>query len=177
MKNCVFIATSIDGYIADRNGNLDWLDDIPNPNQDDMGYYQFYEGMDALVMGRKTFEKVLSFDVDWPYDKPVFVLSNSLSKIPATYSDKAFLLQGNVTQVLSNIHHKGHQNLYIDGGYTITKFLEEDLIDEMIITTMPIILGAGIPLFGKITQSSDWQLNQTQTFLSQVVQNHYTKKR
>lgn len=163
MKNCVFIATSIDGYIADRNGNLDWLDDIPNPNQDDMGYYQFYEGMDALVMGRKTFEKVLSFDVDWPYDKPVFVLSNSLSKIPATYSDKAFLLQGNVTQVLYNIHHKGHQNLYIDGGYTSVD--------------LPIILGAGIPLFGKITQSSDWQLKQTQTFLNQVVQNHYTKKR
>lgn len=177
MKNCVFIATSIDGYIADRNGNLDWLDDIPNPNQDDMGYYQFYEGMDALVMGRKTFEKVLSFDVDWPYDKPVFVLSNSLLEIPATHCDQAFLLQGNLTQALSTIHHQGCQNLYIDGGYTITKFLEEDLIDEMIITIMPIVLGDGIPLFGKITQSSDWQLKQSQTFLNQVVQNHYTKKR
>lgn len=177
MKNCVFIATSLDGYIADRNGGLDWLDQIPNPNQVDMGYYQFYERIDALVMGRKTFETVLSFDVDWPYDKPVFVLSNSLSEIPATHRDKAFLLQGNVDQSLSNIHDKGYQNLYIDGGYTITKFLEEDLIDEMIITTMPIVLGEGIPLFGKISQSSHWQLNQTQTFLNQVVQSHYIKKR
>ncbi len=177
MRNCVFIATSIDGYIADHNGGLDWLDDIPNTNQNDMGYYQFYERMDALVMGRKTFEKVLSFDVDWPYDKPVFVLSNSLSEIPATHRNKAFLLQGNLTQALSYVHHQGCQNLYIDGGYTITKFLEEDLIDEMIITIMPTVLGEGIPLFGKITHSSNWQLKQSQTFLNQVVQNHYTKKR
>jgi len=76
--NSVFIATSLDGYIADRNGKIDWLNTIPNPDNNDMGYTEFTKGIDALLMGRKTFETVLGFDGDWPYNKPVFVLSNKL---------------------------------------------------------------------------------------------------
>jgi len=81
-KNSVFIATSLDGYIADKTGAVDWLDLIPNPKQDDMGYFKFIKDIDALVMGRSSFETVLGFDVDWPYTVPVFVLSNSLNKVP-----------------------------------------------------------------------------------------------
>ena len=176
MKNHVFIATSLDGYIADRDGGLDWLDQIPNPNHDDMGYFEFYNRMDALVMGRITFETVLGFDVDWPYDKPVFVLSNQLSQIPDSHREKAFLIKGTLSECLSRIHQKGYKHLYIDGGQTITHFLEEDLIDEMIITTIPVVLGAGIPLFGKLSRASDWKLVQSRVFLNQVVQNHYIRK-
>lgn len=76
-QNSVFIATSLDGYIADENGSLDWLQSIPNPNNETMGYEDFIQRMDALVMGRKTFETVLGFGIDWPYSIPVFVLSTT----------------------------------------------------------------------------------------------------
>ena len=72
-SNKVFIATSIDGYIADIHGNIEWLDSIPNPDGIDMGYYSFFDGIDAILMGRSSFEKVLSFGIEWPYTKPVFV--------------------------------------------------------------------------------------------------------
>ena len=94
-KNSVFIATSLDGYIADKNGGIDWLHSIPNPENDDMGYVEFNNEIDALVMGRTTFETVLGFDVEWPYDKPVFVLSNKLKEIPESHKGKAFLVKRN----------------------------------------------------------------------------------
>jgi dihydrofolate reductase len=90
-RNIAFIATSLDGYIADKNGGLDWLHSIPNPDQNDMGYELFIKHIDALVMGRTTFETVCNFDIDWPYSKPVFVLSRTLEMIPEKYKDKAAL--------------------------------------------------------------------------------------
>ena len=89
MSNIVFIATSLDGYIADKDGGLDWLQSIPNPENLDMGWGDLIDRIDALVMGRKTFEKVCSFDCDWPYSKPVFVLSNSMKSKPDGYEGKA----------------------------------------------------------------------------------------
>ena len=93
-KNSVYIGVSLDGYIADKDGGLDWLDFIPNPEGSDMGYYEFMSGIDALVMGRNTFEVVDGFDIDWPYKKPVFVLSNSLTEVPEKYKGKVYLLGG-----------------------------------------------------------------------------------
>jgi dihydrofolate reductase len=88
MSNIVFIATSLDGYIADKNDGLDWLDSIPNPENMDMGYVDLIDRIDALVMGRITFEKVCGFNCEWPYSKPVFVLSNSMKLIPEGYEKK-----------------------------------------------------------------------------------------
>ena len=96
--NKVFIAKSLDGYIADKNGGIDCLHSILNPNGEDMGYDEFNNGIDALVMGRITFETVLGFDVDWPYDKPVFVLSYKLKEIPKSHKGKAFLTKGTLTK-------------------------------------------------------------------------------
>ncbi len=84
MSNIVFIATSLDGYIADKQGDLDWLQAIPNPDSDDMGYNAHIDRIDALVMGRNTMDMVLSFGIDWPYSKPVYVLSNTLSEVPSS---------------------------------------------------------------------------------------------
>ncbi|MCT4663947.1 MAG: dihydrofolate reductase family protein [Flavobacteriales bacterium] len=98
--NSVFIATSLDGYIADKNGKIDWLNSVPNPNHDDMGYVEFTNRIDALIMGRTTFETVIGFDVPWPYNKPVFVLSNKLKEIPKSHKDKAFLIHGTLSEVL-----------------------------------------------------------------------------
>lgn len=176
-KNCVFIATSIDGYIADKNGGIDWLHAIPNPDQDDMGYVAFTKNIDALVMGRNTFETVCGFDVDWPYDKPVFVLSNSLHEIPETHQGKAFLVTGTLTEILEQIHSKGFHRLYIDGGATISNFLRADLIDEMVITTIPILLGGGSSLFSELPNELKFELISAKTYLNQITQNHYKRKR
>jgi dihydrofolate reductase len=176
-KNSVFIATSLDGYIADKNGGIDWLHSIPNPDNNDMGYVEFTNGIDALVMGRTTFETVIGFDVPWPYNKPVFVLSNKLKEIPESHKDKAFLVNGTLTKILEQIHGEGYVKLYIDGGTTIRSFLKEDLIDEMVITTIPILLGGGSSLFGDLPNELKFELNGTKTFLNQISQRHYKRKR
>ncbi|RFC55137.1 dihydrofolate reductase family protein [Brumimicrobium aurantiacum] len=176
-KNSVFIATSIDGYIADKDGGIDWLNLIPNPDNNDMGYVEFTSQIDALVMGRTTFETVLGFDVDWPYEKPVFVLSTTLEKIPESHKGKAFLVKGTLAEILSQIHEKGYHQLYIDGGTTIRNFLKEDLIDEMILTTIPILLGGGASLFTELPQKLTFDLIETKTYMNQITQHHYKRKK
>ena len=176
-KNSVFIATSLDGYIADKNGGIDWLHSIPNPNNDDMGYVEFNEEIDALIMGRTTFETVLQFDIEWPYNKPVFVLSNKLNEIPATHKDKAFLIKGTLIEILDQIHEKGLNRLYVDGGTTIRNFLKEDLIDEMVLTTIPILLGGGSSLFGELPFELNFELIGAKTYANQITQNHYRRRK
>jgi len=176
-KNSVFIATSLDGYIADKKGGIDWLHAIPNPDHDDMGYVAFNNDIDALVMGRTTFETVCGFDVEWPYDKPVFVLSNKWNEIPESHQGKAFLLKGTLTEILDQIYEKGFHSLYIDGGTTIQHFLKEDLIDEMVLTKIPILLGGGAPLFSELPNELEFELVATKTYLNQITQSHYKRKR
>ena len=176
-SNKVFIATSLDGYIADKDGGIDWLHSIPNPDNIDMGYAAFMSNIDALVMGRTTFETVCGFDIDWPYQKPVFVLSNTLSVIPKKYKGKVELVKGNLNEVLQQIHAKGYFHLYIDGGKTIQSFLKEDLIDEMIITLIPYLLGGGIPLFGNLPNRLDFECVDSTIYLGKVVQNRFLRIR
>ena len=176
-KNKVFIATSLDGFIADKNGGIDWLHSTPNPENLDIGYNDFIKQIDAIVMGKNTFDIVCSFDIDWPYTIPVFVLSNSLKEIPKEYSDKVFLLNGTLKEILNQIHKKRHHNLYIDGGTTIQNFLKEDLIDDMIITTIPIVLGGGIPLFSNLDESLNFELKSSHVFINQLVQSHFIRNR
>ncbi len=176
-KNSVFIATSLDGYIADKNSSIAWLQSIPNPENTDMGYVRFMKGIDALLMGRKTFETVCGFEVEWPYTKPVFVWSRSLNKIPQSHKGKAYLVKGELTEILNRIHQQGYGRLYIDGGTVIQSFLKEDRIDEMQITTVPIVLGGGIPLFSELTQALQFELIGSEVFLNELVQSHYRRKR
>lgn len=176
-KNSVFIATSLDGYIADKNGGLDWLSSIPNPDNIDMGFADFMNRIDALVMGRTTFETVLDFNVAWPYEKPVFVLSNTLKKIPESHNEKAFLVKGSLDDILKQVNEKGYHRLYIDGGTTIRNFLKEDLIDEIVLSTIPILLGGGVSLFSELPNQLKFELLETKTFLNQITQNYYKRKR
>ena len=176
MTNVVYIATSLDGYIADRDGGLDWLQSIPNPDNLDFGWTDFMARIDAVVMGRNTFEKVCGFDCGWPYRKPVFVLSNALKTIPAEYEGKADVIGGALPEVLKKLHRKGYRQLYIDGGVTVQSFLKEDLIDEMVITVMPILLGGGIPLFGDLPGRMAFEHIRTRVFLNAMVQTHYRRR-
>ena len=174
-KNSVYIATSLDGYIADEKGGLDWLDSTPNPNNLDLGYGDFMRQIDALVMGRTTFETVCGFDVDWPYQKPVFVLSNTLNEVPELYKGKAFVISGDLKDILAQIHAKGYHQLYIDGGKTIQSFLKEDLIDEMILTTIPILLGGGHALFDRLSSPKQFSCVKSQVLLNNLVQSHFVR--
>ncbi len=176
-KNIVFIGKSLDGFIAGKNGELDWLDMIPNPEQNGMGYYDLMDEIDAIVMGKTTFETVINFGIDWPYKKHVFVLSQSLNKVPNKLKDQVTLLKGDEKDILNTIHNKGFHNLYIDGGKTVQNFLKADLIDELRISTIPIVLGDGIPLFGILPKSLVFDHVKTEVFLDQIVQSHYKRKR
>lgn len=175
--NKVFIATSIDGYIADQKGGIDWLESVPGMNEIDSGYEGFTADIDALVMGRNSFETVCSFDIEWPYKKPVFVMSRTMTSIPDSLQDKVHLVKGSLQEVMDEIHGMGYHHLYIDGGKVIQSFLKEDLIDEMIITVIPVLLGGGVPLFGELSTLLRFECISTKLFLDQVVQNRFVRKR
>jgi dihydrofolate reductase len=176
-KNIVFIAKSLDGFIAGKNGELDWLNTTPNPENNDMGFVSLMNEIDAIVMGRTTFEMVCSFEGEWPYNKPLFVLSNSLNEIPEKFKEKATLLNSNPKEILNNIHKKGFYKLYIDGGKTVQNFLKEDLIHELRVTTIPILLGDGISLFNILPKSLEFNHLKTEVFLNQIVQSHYERRK
>ena len=176
MTNYVYIATSLDGFIATADGGLDWLDEIPNPEQSDFGYGDFISGIDAIVMGRNSFEKVLTFDT-WPYDKPVFVLSKSLGSVPKNLASPIEVVRGNLKQLVNRLHGQGHNNLYIDGGGTIQSFLVEDMIDEIILTRIPVLLGGGIPLFGSMAKELRFSHIKTELFNNALVKSTYSRMR
>jgi len=174
MKNYVYIATSLDGYIADTNKKLDWL---PNPSEDlnlEINFPDFMDKVDAIVMGKNTFNMVCSFGGEWHYPKPVFVLSNSLKQIPENYKDKVQVIKGSIEDILKKIHSQGYKNLYIDGGVTIQNFLQKDLIDEMIITVVPILLGEGIPLFSKLENRLNFKCISSNIDKG-IVQSHFKR--
>ncbi|HYK82880.1 MAG TPA: dihydrofolate reductase family protein [Gemmatimonadales bacterium] len=144
MKASVFIGTSVDGFIARPNGALDFL---PPGGGEEHGYVAFMATVDALVIGRKTFETVLAFDT-WPYgEKPVFVLSTR-SLAPAPRGAVVERMSGAPAEIVSQLAARGVQHIYVDGGITIQRFLQAGLIQRLVITRVPVLIGAGIPLFG-----------------------------
>jgi dihydrofolate reductase len=173
--NYVYIAASIDGYIATPDGGVDWLHEVPNPDNNDYGYSEFVENIDALVMGRNTFEKVLTFG-EWAYQKKVFVLSSSLTEIPNGLERKVEILSGSLSDVLLEIKIQGFRNLYIDGGKLIQSFLSEDRIDELIVTRIPVLLGSGIPLFGELDSPLRFKHIDTKIHGNALVQSRYARQ-
>lgn len=127
-------------------------------------------------MGRKTFEQVLTFGA-WPYEKPVFVLSHTLSHVPPELEGKAEIISGEVASVVELLNARGMQNLYIDGGATIQSFLQQDLIDEVIVTWVSIVLGSGVPLFGPLDAAMKFSLSKTEKIGESLVKCHYLRQR
>ncbi len=175
-KTIVFIARSLDGYIAGPGGEIDWLDMVANPKRDDMGYLALMDEVDAIIMGRNTFDFVANYEGPWPYPKKVFVLSNSLQSVPEHLVDKAEIIKGTPQAVLNSLGERGLHTLYIDGGVTIQSFLREDLIDEMRVTTLPLLLGAGYSLFGDMDKRLTFEHQSTTVYLGQLVQSRYVRK-
>jgi dihydrofolate reductase len=176
MTTIVYIAASIDGYIARKDGAIDWLIDLPNPGGSDYGYAEFMDRIDGVLMGRKTFETVLGFPL-WPYSKPVFVLSRTLKELPNDVAGKAEIVKGKLTEVLGGLERKGITTLYVDGGKTIQSFLKEDLIDEMIISRIPMVLGEGLPLFSAQPLELHFEHVATDVYNNAVVKSSYIRKR
>lgn len=169
MRASVFIATSLDGYIARPDGGLDWLPDAPEEH----GYEAFMASVDALVIGRKTFDTVMGFP-DWPYgSKPVFVLSRSLQEAALPPGAVCEFLAGSPAEVVAALDGRGFRHAYVDGGETITGFLEAGLVQRMIITRIPVLLGAGIPLFGALGRDIRWSHEATRSYPSGLVQSTY----
>lgn len=150
MKCSVYIATSADGFIARKNGDIDWLlrEEYADASEVGLVYDTFISDVDAIVMGRNTYEKVLSF-ATWHYEGiPVVVLSTRGIDIPEGLERGVRVLSGDPEQIVKQLQTEGYKQLYIDGGQTIQRFLDRGLIDEITITVLPLILGDGIPLFG-----------------------------
>lgn len=173
MNISVFIATSLDGYIARRDGNIDWLMEASEAAKDeDMGYESFMAMSDYLIMGRNSFEKVLSFE-SWPYaGEKVIVVSKTLSALESKPEGVEFF-SGELEDLVARLRDEKCQQLYIDGGRLIQSFLAKNLITDMTITTTPILLGSGLSLFGDLSKDIKLKLEFSKSFPSGFIQSKY----
>lgn len=173
----VFIATSVDGFIARADGDIGWLLERDDPTEDH-GYADFIVDMDAIVMGRGSYEKAVASDI-WPYDLPVVVLSKQLSGTPVPDS-----LQGKVrfsslgpAQTMAELAHQNMRKVYVDGGQVVHSFLQHGLIEDMVITTVPVMIGTGKSLFGTLPHDIGLTLVSSRSFPSGLVQSTYRVSR
>jgi len=172
----LFIAHSLDGFIARENGALDWLENRPNPKGLDHGYASFLEEIDSILIGRATYEEILGFGVDWPYPNcKTYVFTQQKDFRPSTAN----------TQVLHTISHKAiadvkaaaTKNIWaLGGGKLITALLNLGAVDEMTLTVIPVILGKGIPLFPNNPLETELELIEAQSFETGAVNLKYAKK-
>ena len=170
MRASVFIATSLDGFIARPDGALDWL---PAGGGEPHGYDEFISSVDTIVIGRKTFETVLAFEA-WPYGtRPVVVLSATLKEVSVPEGAVCELMAGTPRDVVDRLAERGREHLYIDGGVTIQGFLRAGLIQRMTITRVPVLLGSGIPLFGSLPADVRLDHVATRSYRSGLVQSEY----
>lgn len=183
MKCSVYIATSLDGFIAKNDGSVDWLHTAGNPNADmgdqaDMGFAQFMASVDCLIMGRKCMEMISSMELtpeQWPYgDTRIIVLSNTIKQAPDNVKQHVEMYSGDLNALISKLENEGHHHAYVDGGNTIQAFLNQQLINEITITRAPLLLGEGIPLFGETANVIRLEQAQATAFANDFIQVKYS---
>lgn len=176
IKCSVYLAVSLDGYIARPNGDINWLHDpaYQLPDESDFGFGGFLASVDMLVMGRNSFEKVVSFGIGWPYgNTPGIVLSSRSLDIPVEFQSKVEQSNAQPEKLVEQLELEQRSHLYIDGGETIRRFLKAELINEMTLTQFPIILGQGIPLFEPTEQEISLRLLNCKSYSNGFVQSKY----
>lgn len=182
MKCSVYIATSVDGYIAREDSSIDWLEssgkqDAEMGENADMGFGHFISSVDCLIMGRNTMEMLSSFNLtaeQWPYrDVRIIALSNTVKEPPENLKDKVEMYSGDLLELISKLEREGCKHAYIDGGKTIQAFLNLKLINEMTITLIPVLLGQGKSLFGTTTQDIKLEETEATAFPNDFVQVQY----
>ena len=171
IKASVFVGTSLDGFMARSNGDLDFL---PPGGGEEHGYADFMATVDALVIGRNTYDKVLAFS-EWPYgNKPVIVLSTRPIDLPSAPGAQVERMTGSPPEIAAQLAARGARHLYVDGGITIQRFLQAGLIQRLIITRVPVLIGTGIPLFGALARDIRLHHVMTRHYESGLVQSEYT---
>ena len=171
MKVSVFVGTSVDGFIARPNGDLDFL---PAGGGEPHGYNEFMATVDALVIGRKTFETVLPFP-EWPYgDKRVVVLSSRPVDLSAVRGGIVEQMAGDPAEIVAKLAASGVEHIYVDGGITIQRFLRAGLVQRLTITRVPVLIGEGIHLFGSLPKDVRLHHVATQHYPSGLVKSEYT---
>ena len=191
MKCSVFIAPSVDGYIATKDGDVTWLESLgsklskEDDNSELMTHFNnafpnFIQSVDCMIMGRKLMDVLSSFnltDEQWPYvDTRVIVLSHSVKQAPKNLKDKVEMYSGSIDELMRKLESEGFKNAYIDGGETITQFLELELIDEMTLTLAPILLGSGRPLFHELSKKIYLEDAKATTFPNDFIEVKYRVK-
>jgi dihydrofolate reductase len=170
MTVSVFVGVSVDGFLARPNGDLDFL---PPGGGEPHGYDEFMASVDALVIGRNTLEKVLTFEV-WPYgDKRVVVLSHRPIEVSAARGAVVEQMSGPPAEIVSQLASSGAHHLYVDGGITIQEFLRAGLVQRLVITRVPVLIGGGIPLFGALPRDVQLRHVATRSYPSGLVQSEY----
>ncbi|BFM48757.1 dihydrofolate reductase family protein [Marinomonas sp. THO17] len=178
----MFIATSADGFIATNDGGVEWLEtagktDVDLGEQSDMGFNDFIASVDCMIMGRGCMEKLASFNLtseQWPYGNiRIIALSKSIKEVPENLKAWVEIYSGNVSALISELESAGFKHAYVDGGATITSFLNLKLINEMTITQAPILLGSGKPLFGQTNQPVKLENAQATAFTNDYIQTKY----
>jgi dihydrofolate reductase len=169
----VFIATSLDGFIARSDGDIAWLLERDNPDEDH-GYDAFIADIDIILMGRGTFEKMRAVR-PWPYSRPVVVLSSTMAQtdLPDDLIKKVRVVNKAPEEAMRMLEIEGHRKVYVDGGLLIQSFLRAGLIADMVITSVPVLLGEGRRLFGKTGADISLRLEETKSFPSGLVQSRY----
>lgn len=166
-KISIYIAASIDGYIARKDNSLDWMDRVGGYDED-YGFKKFLESVDSLIIGRKTYEVATTVPDPYP-GKRVVVLSNSLASV----REGMELYRGDLTQLAAKLHRQGSRHIWVDGGVTISQFLASQMVDTMTLSIIPILLGDGLPLFNVIGREISCRLISSRGYESGLVQLSY----
>lgn len=176
-KTVLYIAASLDGFIARPDGSLDWLTSVPQPqNGADYGYSDLLNSIGTTIMGRKTYEEIIGFGIEWPYigiDSYVVTTDKEYkTKSPDTYT-----LTEDLSDFISDLKKKSVKDIWlIGGGKLITAFINQGLLDKMIITLIPKIIGEGLPLFAHKPRETNWVLTDSKSFDTGVVILTYEKE-
>jgi dihydrofolate reductase len=169
MKISVFVGTSVDGFIARPNGELDFL---PPGGGEPHGYNEFIATVDAIVIGRKTFETVLAME-DWPYEKKRVVVLSSRAVDLSKARGAVEQMGGSPAEIVAKLAASGAHHLYIDGGITVQGFLRAGLVQRLVITRVPVLIGEGIALFGSLPHDVRLRHVATRSYASGLVQSEY----
>lgn len=163
----IYIAASLDGYIARPDGDLDWLTEFPNPTKEDYGYNEMLTSVDVVVMGGRTYHGLSCMDILWPYkDKKTFVVSHKAIDT----SENIEFITDNIIERISDLKNRSSKDIWLaGGGELITMCLNAGLVDEMQICYIPIILGSGIPLFPNNPKESNWTLTENIAYASGII--------
>lgn len=169
----LYIAISLDGYIARPDGDIDWLTEFPNPSKIDYGYKDFFESVDMVIVGGQTYRDIICMDVVWPYkSKTTYVVTRN----PIDLNKEVKFITENIFDAICQLKRGEGRDIWLVGGGELTSMLlNENLIDEMIITHIPIILGQGIPLFPNSSKESRWNLKDCVLYDNHVYMTTYIK--